>query len=78
MILENFESGLSDILQEAKIDVMTKSQCIDKWDSSINDGHVCVADLSTGSKGSCKLSKRLTLSEIIKLKIKKNLHCILG
>ena len=49
-------SPLPDILQEAHIDVISNNDCRKKWLFYINDGHVCVTDIPTESKGACNVS----------------------
>merc|ERR1711893_156420 len=45
---------LPNVLQEAKVDVLTQSDCIEYWGTTrINDGHVCIMDSTTEDKGAC-------------------------
>ena len=48
---------LPNILQEAHIDVITNDDCIGRWGAQrINDGHVCIFDYITGTRGACNVS----------------------
>ena len=49
-------SPLPDILQEARVDVIRNTDCRKIWRSNINDGHVCVTDIATKSRGACYVS----------------------
>ena len=44
---------LPSALRHARVNVLSKEDCISRWGSRISDYHICVFDLASRTRGSC-------------------------
>ena len=55
------EGPLPNVLQEARVDILTEKECRMFWGKIISDVHICLGDRTAARKAACNVSEATLL-----------------